>query len=226
MVIEGFKAIYETTTSIIDSFIGYIELLAINAAGAVHITATHQRPLSTGRIYINSANPFDAPVIDPGYPEHCADVAVMREGLELARKLGETEPLKRIMTAETAPGLVTQSNEAWEAWMRGQIGTEFHPSSSCAMLPKALGGVVDDANLRVHGFTTVRVGNASGLPIVFSAYMMANTYSLAEQALTLIRNFHNGGSADGGSNGGLREWLAQRRQRRSCTIFMQLYACM
>ncbi|EJD47793.1 putative glucose-methanol-choline oxidoreductase [Auricularia subglabra TFB-10046 SS5] len=201
-VIEGFKAIYKTTTSIIDSPIGQIELLlAINAAGAVRITAAHQHPLSTGRIYINSANPFDAPVIDPGYLKHGADVAVLREGLKLARKLGETEPLKGIMTAETAPGPDTQSNAAWETWMRGQIGTEFHPSSSCAMLPKALGGVVD-ANLRVYGLANVRVADASVPPIVFSAHLMASTYGLAEQASTLIRNFYNGGSTDGGSNGG------------------------
>ncbi|EJD54917.1 putative glucose-methanol-choline oxidoreductase [Auricularia subglabra TFB-10046 SS5] len=202
-VIEGYKAIYKATTDIIDSPIGQIELLlAINSPGAIRITAAHQHPLSHGRIYIGSNNPFDAPVIDPGYLKHGADVALLREGLKLARRLGETDPLKGSMTGETAPGADVQSDAQWEDWLRGQIGTEFHPSSSCAMLPRALGGVVD-ANLRVYGLGNVRVADASVPPIVFSAHLMASTYGIAEQASTLIRAFHNGeGSNGGGGKGG------------------------
>ncbi|EJD54868.1 alcohol oxidase [Auricularia subglabra TFB-10046 SS5] len=201
-VIEGYKALYKATTSIIDSPIGQIELLlAINSPGAIRITAAMQHPFSHGRVFINSSNPFDFPIIDPGYLKHGADVALMREGLKLARRLGETDPLKGSMTGETAPGPDVQSDEQWEDWLRGQIGTEFHPSSSCAMLPRELGGVVD-ANLRVYGLGNVRVADASVPPIVFSAHLMASTYGIAEQASTLIRAFHNGQGSNGGSNGG------------------------
>ena len=100
------------------------------------------------------------------------------------------------MTGETAPGTDTQSDQQWEDWLKGQIGTEFHPSSSCAMLPLNQGGVVD-ANLRVYGLSNVRVADASVPPIVFSAHFMASTYGLAEQASTIIRNFYAGKGSNG-----------------------------
>lgn len=94
------------------------------------------------------------------------------------------------MTNETAPGLQVQSDQDWEDWLRGQISTEFHPSSTCAMLPREQGGVVD-ANLRVYGLSNVRVADASVPPFVFSAHLMSSTYGLAEQASVMIRAFHN-----------------------------------
>lgn len=69
-VIAGYQAIYNTTaTSIWESPIGQIELLFMNSDsnGDIGITAALQHPYSHGRIYINSSNPLDYPVIDPNY---------------------------------------------------------------------------------------------------------------------------------------------------------------
>ncbi|KZW02210.1 putative glucose-methanol-choline oxidoreductase [Exidia glandulosa HHB12029] len=201
-VVAGYKSIYSVTANkILTSPIGQIELLlATNAAGAIRITAALQHPFSHGQIYINSSNPMDYPVIDPNYLAHPADYTILREGLKLARRLGEADPLKNSMTAETAPGPDVQSDAQWEDWLRTQIGTEFHPSSTCAMLPLAQGGVVD-ANLRVYGLANVRVADASVPPIVFSAHLMGSTYALAEQASSLIRGFYNGVPSTGSSGG-------------------------
>lgn len=95
------------------------------------------------------------------------------------------------MTNETAPGLQVQSDQDWEDWLKGEISTEYHPCSTCAMLPLEHGGVVD-ANLRVYGLANVRVADASVPPIDFAAHLMSSTYGLAEQASTMIRAFHNG----------------------------------
>jgi choline dehydrogenase len=118
------------------------------------------------------------------------DVQTLREGLKLARLLGETDPLKSSMLNETAPGPDVQSDQQWEDWLRGQVFTEFHPSSTCAMLPREQGGVVD-ANLRVYGLSNVRVADASVPPIALSTHLMSSTYGLAEQASTMIRAFYN-----------------------------------
>lgn len=69
-VVEGYTAICNTTaTTIFDSPIGQIELLFMNSDsnGDVGITAALQHPYSHGRIYINSSDPMDYPVIDPNY---------------------------------------------------------------------------------------------------------------------------------------------------------------
>ncbi|KAJ6104813.1 glucose-methanol-choline oxidoreductase [Penicillium sp. IBT 18751x] len=192
-VIAGHRAICNTTVSnIMKSPTGLIELLFMNsdASGIVGITAALQHPFSHGRIYINSSNPVDSPVIDPNYLSNTADYEILLAGLKMARSLGETSPLSNNLTGETAPGSSVTTDEQWLKWIRKNVGTEFHPSSSCAMLPRDQGGVVD-ANLRVYGLANVRVADASVPPIALSTHLMASTYGLAEQASTIIREFHN-----------------------------------
>lgn len=121
---------------------------------------------------------------------HLADVQILREGIKLCRKIGETEPLKESMSEETWPGPDVQSDAEWEEFLRGSAFTEYHPSSTCSMLPLEQGGVVD-AHLRVYGLANVRVADASVPPIAFSAHLMGSTYGIAEHASTIIRSFHN-----------------------------------
>lgn len=94
------------------------------------------------------------------------------------------------LTGETAPGSSVQTDDEWLDWIRDVASTEFHPSSSCAMLPRDQGGVVD-AHLRVYGLANVRVADASVPPIALSTHLMASTYGLAEQASNIIREFYN-----------------------------------
>ncbi|KAJ5669001.1 Glucose-methanol-choline oxidoreductase [Penicillium macrosclerotiorum] len=195
-VIAGYKAIYNTTASkIFDSPIGQIELLFMNSDGNgdIGITAALQHPYSQGRIYINSSDPMDYPVIDPNYLNNPSDYEILREGLKLARRLGETSPMSSNLTGETSPGSSVQTDEEWLDWLLAEASTEFHPSSSCAMLPRDQGGVVD-ANLRVYGLSNVRVADASVIPIALSTHLMASTYGIAEKASDIIRAYYEAAS--------------------------------
>ena len=78
------------------------------------------------------------------------DLTILREGLKLARKIGNSAPLSSSTLTEFSPGSSVQTDDEWDAWLKGQIGTEFHPSCSCAMMPLESGGVVD-ARLMVYG---------------------------------------------------------------------------
>jgi hypothetical protein len=130
------------------------------------------------------------------------DTQILLQGLKLARKLGQTSPLASSLTNETSPGTAIQSDEDWLDWLRNEASTEFHPSSSCAMLPREKGGVVD-AKLRVYGLSNVRVADASVPPIALSTHLMASTYGVAELASALIRDYWNGlGDGDGKGDGG------------------------
>jgi hypothetical protein len=74
-VVAGYEAICNiTANTILNSTVGQIEILYMNsdANGDVGITAALQHPYSHGRIYINSSNPLDYPVIDPNYLAHPA----------------------------------------------------------------------------------------------------------------------------------------------------------
>lgn len=108
---------------------------------------------SQGRLWINSSDPFDYPVIDPQYLSHSADQEIFREGLKLVRTIGNTAPLNSALLEEASPGSAVQTDDEWDTWIAGQYSTEFHPSCSLSMLPLEQGGVVD-ANLRVYGLGT------------------------------------------------------------------------
>ncbi|KAI0640658.1 GMC oxidoreductase [Trametes meyenii] len=194
---KGYEAIYNATLGTLDTPVGQVEILLSltgppsGGSNTLSIQAALQHPFSHGRVYISSSDPFTPPVIDPQYLSHNADSVILREGLKLARKLGQTAPLSASIGDEVSPGSSVQSDDDWDKWLAGQIGTEYHPSCSLAMLPRELGGVVD-ADLKVYGLANVRVADASVFPIQFSAHLQAPVYGLAEQAARIIRATYNG----------------------------------
>ncbi|OCB92256.1 hypothetical protein A7U60_g336 [Sanghuangporus baumii] len=200
---EGYKAIqHAITDTFMLSELGHVELLFSvqgqkgSSSQSVMIQCALQRPLSIGRLYINSSDPFTAPVIDPWYLSNSFDVTAMREGLKLARTVGQTSPLSDYFTGETSPGSSVSTDEDWEDWLRSNFATEYHPANTCAMLPQSKGGVVDP-KLKVYGTSNVRVADASVFPIQFSSHLMMSVYALAETASEIIRAEYNGVLAPG-----------------------------
>ena len=216
-VAAGYDAINKAIVNLFNSPIGQIEMLmGVNGDG-VSLGASIQHPFSQGSITINSSNPMDYPVIDPMYLTNPADAEILVTGLKLVRQIGESAPFSSVIS-ETWPGSKVQTDDEWTEWMKGNVFTNYHPSSTCAMLPLDQGGVVD-GNLRVYGLANVRVADASVPPFVFSAHLMSSTYGLAETASEIIRNdwkkqaslnsalsvhssSHNKGSGIDHSNGG------------------------
>ncbi|KAG8897647.1 hypothetical protein FRB99_008013 [Tulasnella sp. 403] len=196
-VTAGYQAIYKANADMVMSQIGQVELLlsltgtAQGGAGSFAVQAALQHPFSQGQLYISTSNPFDYPKIDPGYFSHPADIVMLREGIKLARKIGETAPLNGSVVSELSPGPTVSTDDQWDGWLRSVIGTEYHPSCTCAMLPLEQGGVVDPT-LKVYGLANVRVTDSSVFPIQFAAHLMAPTYGLAEQAADIIKSQYNG----------------------------------
>ncbi|KAJ1025911.1 hypothetical protein NDA16_002537 [Ustilago loliicola] len=178
--------------------IGPIELLFALSFGGLQVQAALQHPLSRGSIKINSTDPFTPPSIDPAYLSNPVDMTILREGFKLARRLATTPPLANFTSSETAPGSAVNTDAQWEAWIRSTVGTEFHPSSTCSMLPREQGGVVDK-NLRVYGTRNLRVIDASVPPISFSAHLMSITYGLAEIGAEMVLQDYTRGM-DGGAD--------------------------
>ncbi|KAH9940732.1 GMC oxidoreductase [Epithele typhae] len=176
-VVLGFEAIYNQTLAMLTSNVAQVEiLLGLNAAGSVGVQTALQHPFSQGRLYITTSNPFTSPTIDPQYLSHAADTVIFREGLKLARTIGNTAPLSENLGEEISPGTTNvNTDDEWDAWLANNFGTEYHPSSSCAMLPREQGGVVD-GDLKVYGLANVRVADASVFPNTFSAHVGASLY--------------------------------------------------
>ena len=142
------------------------------------------RPASRGRIDIRSANPDDAPLIDPNYLSDPQDLRVAAQAIRITRKIVQAPALAAFSPKEYLPGPDLQSEEQLHE-AAGQIGTTiFHPVGTCRMGNGPL-DVVDD-QLRVHGVPGLRIADASIMPQIVSGNTCSPTLMIAEKAAQLI----------------------------------------
>lgn len=64
--------------------------------------------------------------------------------------------------------------------------SNFHPVGTAAMMPRSIGGVVDE-RLRVYGTANVRVVDASVLPFQICGHLTSTLYAVAERASEFLK---------------------------------------
>ncbi len=138
------------------------------------------QPRSSGSVNLRSSDPFDPPLIDPGYLSDEDDVRVLLHGVRLARRLLETSALRPLVRQELLPGAGVQADEELTAVLRAKAHTLYHPVGTCAL------GTVVDADLRVRGVGGLRVADASVIPRVPRGHTNWPTVAVAEKAADLI----------------------------------------
>ncbi len=130
-------------------------------------------PASRGRVALATANPLDAPSIDPCYLAAAGDRALLEKAAGRAREIAESAPFEEY---------------------RGPAGSDeleevavslHHAVGTCRMGPGA--DCVVDAALRVHGIAGLRVADASIMPVIPRAHPNATVMVIAEKAARLIR---------------------------------------
>jgi choline dehydrogenase-like flavoprotein len=146
-------------------------------------------PFSRGSIHIQSADPTKAPKIDPKYLSHPLDLEVFARHLLYINRIIDTEPLASMLKPDgksTLPnGRLRTLDEAKE-WAKEKSATQWHACGTCAMMPKELGGVVND-RLVVHGTKNLRVVDASIFPILPKGPITSSVYAVAERAADIIK---------------------------------------
>jgi len=147
------------------------------------VGALRLRPESRGEITLNSADPFEAPAIDPQYLTGDGDLETIREGLKIAREITRTEPLASYHDGEMYPGEDVQTDEELEQYIRETAETLYHPVGTCRMGDNE--AVVDDS-LSVHGVEDLRVVDASVMPTITSGNTNAPTIAIAEKAADVL----------------------------------------
>ncbi|KAI0045945.1 GMC oxidoreductase [Auriscalpium vulgare] len=91
-----------------------------------------------------------------------------------------------ILGKEINPGPDVQTDEQLTAWLKKNMNTIYHTVGSCAMLPRAKGGVVDP-QLKVYGTANVRVVDLSIVPLHITSHTQGTAYAIAEQAADIIK---------------------------------------
>ncbi|KAK4641502.1 hypothetical protein QC761_501280 [Podospora bellae-mahoneyi] len=159
-------------------------------ANFVTICAALCYPLSRGSAHITSSNAADLSVIDPRYLEHPLDLEVQARLLRYAETIVRTEPLSKFIKRggrrnAGAPADLGDLDVAKQYSKLSALSC-WHPTSTCAMLPRERGGVVD-ARLHVHGVEGLRIVDSSIIPLATRGNTQTTVYAVAERAADLIK---------------------------------------
>jgi choline dehydrogenase len=141
--------------------------------GAVLLT-----PKSAGRIYLRSADPREAPAIDPAYLSNEEDLTPLREGLKTIWKLLESKPF------DAYRGKAIFEKQDTASFIRAHAETLYHPVGTCKMGQDA--SSVVDASLRVYGVAGLRVVDASVMPKIVRGNTNAPVMMIGEKAARMM----------------------------------------
>ncbi|MTI44807.1 choline dehydrogenase-like flavoprotein [Roseibium hamelinense] len=153
--------------------------------GGVTLNACYLRPRSRGTVRLKSADPADAPLIDPNYLEDPRDKELSIEGLKLAQRILAQEPLKPFIKAERLPGPNVKTDAEYFDFICEHSKTSHHAAGTCRMGSDP--DAVVDVRLKFKGLTGLRVADASIMPTVNSSNTNAPAIMIGEKAADMIR---------------------------------------
>lgn len=142
------------------------------------------RPRSRGSVRLASRDPHAAPLIDPAFFQHPADLDDMVRGFRITRHLLQQPALRAHLGRDLFTAGV-DSDAQIRAVLRARSDTVYHPVGSCKMGSDAQ--AVVDPELRVRGIAGLRVVDASVMPSLIGGNTNAPTIMIAEKAVDLIR---------------------------------------
>jgi choline dehydrogenase-like flavoprotein len=146
------------------------------------------QPTSRGHIRLKSADPADAPAIQPNYLATDDDRRVAADSIRVTRRIVEQPALKAFQPIEYLPGEAVGDDNASLAKAAGDIGsTIFHPVGTARMGRDSDPMAVVDERLRVLGLERLRVIDASVMPTITSGNTNSPTIMIAEKGAAMIR---------------------------------------
>ncbi len=165
------------------------EGLVPTPAHGLTVAAMLLRPHSRGTIRLASADPTDAPLIDPAYLSDAdgLDTATLLAGLAECERLIDTEALRAITTGgwvQPEGGERMTPAERAEISLRRYSHTLYHPVGTARMGTDAASVV--DPELRVRGVSGLRVADASVMPTVIRGHTNAPSIVIGEVAADLV----------------------------------------
>ncbi|MCS7069694.1 MAG: GMC oxidoreductase [Meiothermus sp.] len=137
-------------------------------------------PQSRGFIALRSADPEDAPLIQPCYLREPADLEVLQAGMTLAREIAAQKAFDPFRGPPHPRQAEVRSPAEIAAYIRQHAQTLYHPAGTCSM------GQVVDEHLKVYGCENLYVVDASVMPGVVRGNTNIPTLMLAERAADLL----------------------------------------
>ena len=144
------------------------------------------RAHSRGRIELRSNDPADTPRIFVNYLQDQRDRELLRKGIRLVRELVEQPAFTNLKGDEIFPGPDIQSDGDLDKKLNTHTTTQWHLSCTARMGAATDRHAVVDACGQVHGFSGLRVVDASIMPFVTNGNTNAPTIMIAEKLSDVI----------------------------------------
>lgn len=178
-IIAGYQAQIDILLDLYKSPHAAVEEVAWGGGNTVCVAMI--RPLSRGSILINTTDPTQPPAFDFGTFSHPTDLEVAVKAVKKVRDWMASTPMQDIGAHETFPGANFASDgEIETAIRRFAVSSWQHPTSTCSMLKREFGGVVD-SELRVFGVQGLRIVDASVFPMAVAGHTSSTVYAVAEK---------------------------------------------
>ncbi|PMD32276.1 GMC oxidoreductase [Hyaloscypha variabilis F] len=153
------------------------------------VSATIEAPFSRGNVTISSSSITDPPVINLNWLSDPADEELLVAAFRRCRQAWDSPAIQQVRVGpEIAPGLATQTDEEILAWIRLNLGIQWHASSSNKMGVEGDPLAVVDSKARVFGVQGLRVVDVSSIPFSVPGHPSGTAYMLAEKIADDIKN--------------------------------------
>jgi choline dehydrogenase len=142
------------------------------------------RPESRGYVRIKSADPREAPAINPNYLATQKDRETIVAGVAAMRRIFQAPAMARYIAEEIEPGKQCDNDDDLLDFIQRRGSTTYHPVGTCRM-GQDQKAVVDE-RLRVRGLAALRVIDASIMPAVVSGNTNSATIMIGEKGADMI----------------------------------------
>lgn len=149
------------------------------------------RPESRGTVRLASPDPRKAPLIDPQFLSDPRDLAVLRAGVKLMRRICEAPPLARYGGRDRHTAGI-EEDAALDEIIRARADTVYHPVGTARMGSDADAAV--DPTLKARGLENLWIADASVMPRLVSGNTNAPSIMIGERAADFITGTLSGRS--------------------------------
>ncbi|NOC82877.1 choline dehydrogenase [Ruegeria sp. HKCCD6228] len=158
----------------------------VHPFSAFTMSVCQLRPESRGELHLNGPDPSQHVKIIPNYLSTETDCRTIVDGVNIARRIAQHNPLASKISEEFRPTsqLSTDDYEGTLDWVRSNSVSIYHPTGTCAMGTNET-AVVDPA-LKVHGIGNLRVADCSIMPEIVSGNTNAPAIMIGEKASDLL----------------------------------------
>jgi len=189
-VVAGFQLVYKTDPSLpVGNFHIYMRapvgVEGLTPMMPVAMNLVEQK--SRGRIYLNSTDPRELPIVDDGMLQHPDDVADMLNVMHFVRDFMQDD----LMRPYYGDLILPAEEDDWAAFAQSTYDSHHHGSGTCMMGLESDPMSVVNNRLKMHGMDNLYVADASIIPTVPHAATNVTCMMIGERLSDFVK-------ADGG----------------------------